>query len=104
MKIHANAPLGPKGRATMVRRILEEGIALTESVLEKEALDESERALVRSHTAEGAGRAAPQCRQPVRPARSRGPRPGPGRRGGAGRDVCLSVYSWVYFSASSTAR
>ncbi|MEZ5076570.1 MAG: IS481 family transposase [Solirubrobacterales bacterium] len=31
MKIHANAPLGPKGRATMVRRVLEEGIALTEA-------------------------------------------------------------------------
>jgi hypothetical protein len=25
MKIHANAPLGPKGRATMVKRVLEEG-------------------------------------------------------------------------------
>jgi hypothetical protein len=25
MKLHANAPLGPKGRATMVRRVLEEG-------------------------------------------------------------------------------
>jgi transposase InsO family protein len=31
MKIHANAPLGPKGRATMVRRVLDEGIALTEA-------------------------------------------------------------------------
>jgi transposase InsO family protein/transposase len=31
MKIHANAPLGPKGRATMVRRVLEEGLALTEA-------------------------------------------------------------------------
>jgi transposase InsO family protein len=31
MKIHANAPLGPKGRAIMVRRVLEEGIALTEA-------------------------------------------------------------------------
>jgi len=31
MKLHANAPLGPKGRATMVRRVLEEGIALTEA-------------------------------------------------------------------------
>jgi transposase InsO family protein len=31
MKLHANAPLGPKGRATMVRRILEEGVALTEA-------------------------------------------------------------------------
>jgi transposase InsO family protein len=31
MKIHANAPLGPKGRAIMVRRVLEDGIALTEA-------------------------------------------------------------------------
>jgi transposase len=31
MKIHANAPLGPKGRAIMVKRVLEEGIALTEA-------------------------------------------------------------------------
>lgn len=31
MKLHANAPLGPKGRATMVRRVLEEGLALTEA-------------------------------------------------------------------------
>jgi len=31
MKLHANAPLGPKGRATMVRRVLDEGIALTEA-------------------------------------------------------------------------
>src|SRR5690348_115636 len=31
MKLHANAPLGPKGRAVMVRRVLEEGIALTEA-------------------------------------------------------------------------
>lgn len=31
MKLHANAPLGPKGRATMVRRVLEEGLALTQA-------------------------------------------------------------------------
>jgi len=31
MKLHANAPLGPKGRAVMVRRVLEEGVALTEA-------------------------------------------------------------------------
>jgi transposase-like protein len=31
MKLHANAPLGPKGRATMVRRVLEEKVALTEA-------------------------------------------------------------------------
>jgi len=31
MNHHANAPLGPKGRAIMVRRVLEEGFALTEA-------------------------------------------------------------------------
>ena len=31
MKLHANAPLGPKGRATMVSRVLEEGLTLTEA-------------------------------------------------------------------------
>jgi transposase InsO family protein len=31
MNLHANAPLGPKGRAIMVRRVLEEGIALAEA-------------------------------------------------------------------------
>jgi len=31
MKLHANAPLGPKGRAIMVRRVLEEGFALMEA-------------------------------------------------------------------------
>jgi transposase InsO family protein len=31
MKLHANAPLGPKGRATMVRRVLEDGLTLAEA-------------------------------------------------------------------------
>jgi transposase InsO family protein len=31
MKLHANAPLGPKGRAVMVRRIVDGGLALTEA-------------------------------------------------------------------------
>ena len=31
MKLHANAPLGPKGRAIMVRRVLEEGRPLMEA-------------------------------------------------------------------------
>src|SRR6478752_534543 len=31
MKLHANAPLGPKGRAIMVKRVLDDGIALTEA-------------------------------------------------------------------------
>ncbi len=31
MKLHANAPLGPKGRALMVRRVVREGWSLTEA-------------------------------------------------------------------------
>lgn len=53
MKLHANAPLGPKGRAIMVRRVLEEGIALTEAA---EAAGVSARTAgkwVRHYRAEG---------------------------------------------------
>lgn len=31
MKLHANAPLGPKGRAVMARRVVEGGLTLTEA-------------------------------------------------------------------------
>ena len=31
MKLHANAPLGPKGRTVMVRRVTEEGLTLAEA-------------------------------------------------------------------------
>ncbi len=31
MKLHANAPLGPKGRAVMARRVVEDGLTLTEA-------------------------------------------------------------------------
>jgi transposase InsO family protein len=31
MKLHANAPLGPKGRAIMVRRVIEDGLTLAEA-------------------------------------------------------------------------
>ena len=31
MKVHANAPLGPKGRLTMVRRVIEQGWSITEA-------------------------------------------------------------------------
>jgi transposase InsO family protein len=40
MKVHANAPLGPKGRLTMVSRVVEEGWSLTEAA---EAAGVSER-------------------------------------------------------------
>ena len=31
MKVHANAPLGPKGRLTMVRRVVDERWSLTQA-------------------------------------------------------------------------
>jgi transposase InsO family protein len=33
MKLHANAPLGPKGRAVMVRRVVEDALTLTEAAV-----------------------------------------------------------------------
>jgi transposase len=53
MKLHANAPLGPKGRGIMVRRVLEEGVPLTEAA---EAAGVSARTAgkwVRRYRAEG---------------------------------------------------
>jgi hypothetical protein len=34
MKLHANAPFGPKGRLTMVRRVTEQGWSLAEAAEE----------------------------------------------------------------------
>jgi hypothetical protein len=31
MKLHANAPLGPNGRVTMVGRVIEQGWSVTEA-------------------------------------------------------------------------
>jgi transposase InsO family protein len=53
MKIHANAPFGPKGRLTMVRRVTEQGWSLTEA-------------------AEAAGVSGRTCRKWVRRYRSEG--------------------------------
>ena len=53
MKVHANAPLGPKGRETMVLRVLEQGWSLTEAA---EAAGVSERTCskwVRRYRADG---------------------------------------------------
>ena len=53
MKLHANAPLGPKGRLTMVRRVTEEGRSFMEAA---EAAGMSERRCrewVRRYRAEG---------------------------------------------------
>ena len=53
MKLHANAPLGPKGRGIMVRRVVDQGWSLTEAA---EAAGVSERTAgkwVRRYLAEG---------------------------------------------------
>jgi transposase len=53
MKLHANAPLGPKGRGGMVRRVTEEGCSFMEAA---EAAGMSERRCrewVRRYRAEG---------------------------------------------------
>jgi transposase InsO family protein len=53
MKIHANAPLGPKGRAIMVKRVLEEGIALTEAASAAGVSARTAGKWVRRYRAEG---------------------------------------------------
>jgi len=53
MKLHANAPLGPKGRATMVRRVLEEGVALTEAAEAAGVSARTARKWVRRYREEG---------------------------------------------------
>jgi transposase InsO family protein len=53
MRVHANAPLGPKGRATMVGRVIEQGWSLTEAA---EAAGVSERSCskwIKRYRAEG---------------------------------------------------
>ena len=53
MKLHANAPLGPKGRLIMVKRVVEEGRSFMEAA---EAAGMSERRCrvwVRRYLAEG---------------------------------------------------
>jgi len=53
MKLHANAPLGPKGRAIMVKRVLEDGIALTEAAEAAGVSAKTAGKWVRRYRAEG---------------------------------------------------
>ena len=53
MNHHANAPLGPKGRAIMVRRVLEEGFALTEAAEAAGVSAKTAGKWVRRYRAEG---------------------------------------------------
>ncbi len=64
MKLHANAPLGPKGRAVMVRRVVAEDWSLTEAA---EAAGVSERTAskwVGRHRLEGDAGLADRCSAP----------------------------------------
>ncbi len=53
MKLHGNAPLGPKGRATMVSRVLEEGLTLTEAAAAAGVSVRTAGKWVRRYRAEG---------------------------------------------------
>src|SRR3954454_21122081 len=54
MKVHANAPLGPKGRLTMVRRVLDEGGAVTDAAAAAGGSDRTCSKWLRRYRAEGA--------------------------------------------------
>lgn len=53
MKLHANAPLGPKGRAVMVRRVLDDGLTLTEAAMAAGVSVRTAGKWVRRYRAEG---------------------------------------------------
>ncbi len=53
MKLHANAPFGPKGRLTMVRRVVEEGWSLTEAAEAAGVSERTTRKWVDRYEAEG---------------------------------------------------
>ena len=53
MKVHANAPLGPKGRLTMVRRVVEQGWSLAEAAAAAGVSDRTCSKWVGRYRAEG---------------------------------------------------
>jgi transposase InsO family protein len=53
MKVHANAPLGPKGRETMVLRVLDDGWSVTEAAAAAGVSDRTCRKWVQRYRAEG---------------------------------------------------
>jgi len=75
MKLHANAPLGPKGRAIMVRRVLEEGIALTEAAEAAGVSARTARKWVGRYRAEGEAGLVDRSSAPRRPTASTTPTP-----------------------------
>ena len=53
MKVHANAPLGPKGRLTMVLRVVEQGWSVTEAAAGAGVSDRTCRKWVERYRADG---------------------------------------------------
>src|SRR3954454_18448749 len=54
MKVHANAPLGPKGRETMVLRVLEQGWSRTEAAVAAGVSERTCSKWIERYRAEGA--------------------------------------------------
>jgi transposase InsO family protein/transposase-like protein len=55
MRVHANAPLGPKGREIMVLRVIEQGWSITEAALAAGVSDRTCSKWVKRYLADGAG-------------------------------------------------
>ena len=53
MKVHANAPLGPKGRETMVFRVLEQGWSRTEAAMAAGVSERTCSKWIKRYLAEG---------------------------------------------------
>jgi transposase len=53
MKVHANAPLGPKGRLTMVLRVVEQGWSVTEAAAAAGVSERTCRKWVERYRADG---------------------------------------------------
>jgi transposase len=58
MRVHANAPLGPKGRLTMVLRVVEQGWSLTQAAAAAGVSDRTCSKWVARYRAPGRGRNA----------------------------------------------
>jgi len=64
MKLHANAPLGPKGKALLVGRVIEEEWSLAEAAAAAGVSDRTCRKWVRRYLAEGEAGLADRCSAP----------------------------------------
>jgi transposase InsO family protein len=66
MKLHANAPFGPKGRLTMVRRVVAEGWSLTEAAAAAGVSERTCSKWVGRYRREGEAGLSDRCSAPAR--------------------------------------